>query len=130
VSTGGTAKLLRDAGLTPRRSGTNQVAGDAGWSCEDAPSEDSRAILFRRDVPEDVKQSAEHGIAPIDLVVMNLYPFSATARKAGVTAEGLIENIDIGGPAMVRAAAKSFESVAVVRDPSERVQSVGWCAGQ
>jgi phosphoribosylaminoimidazolecarboxamide formyltransferase/IMP cyclohydrolase len=74
-------------------------------------------LLFRRNHAEDEKQAAEQGIAPIDLVVVNLYPFEATAAKAGLTAEELIENIDIGGPAMLRSAAKNFESVTVVSDP-------------
>ena len=61
-------------------------------------------------------------IEPIDLVVVNLYPFSATAAKPGVTPEELIENIDIGGPAMIRSAAKNFQSVGVVTDPADYVQ--------
>ena len=60
----------------------------------------------------------EHGIAPIDLVVVNLYPFAQTVAKAGVTMDDAIENIDIGGPAMVRAAAKNHAFVAVVTDPA------------
>ena len=76
-------------------------------------------LLFRRGHTEDQKQAAEHGIAPIDLVVVNLYPFEATAAKAGLTAEELIENIDIGGPTMLRSAAKNFESVTVVTDPAD-----------
>src|SRR5208283_3387858 len=63
--------------------------------------------------------AAEHGIAPIDLVVVNLYPFEGTAAKQGLTAEELIENIDIGGPTMLRSAAKNFESVTVVTDPAD-----------
>ena len=74
-------------------------------------------LLFRRKHADDQKQAAEHGIAPIDLVVVNLYPFEATAAKDGLTAEELIENIDIGGPTMLRSAAKNFESVTVVSDP-------------
>ena len=65
------------------------------------------------------QQTAEHKIAPIDLVVVNLYPFEATAAKPDLTPEELIENIDIGGPTMVRSAAKNFESVAVVTDPAD-----------
>ena len=65
------------------------------------------------------EQAAEHGIAPIDLVVVNLYPFEATAAKSGLTAEELIENIDIGGPTMLRSAAKNFESVTVITDPAD-----------
>src|SRR4029077_19324338 len=76
-------------------------------------------ILFQRDKAEDRKQAGEHSIVPIDLVVVNLYPFSATAAKPGVTPEELIENIDIGGPAMIRSAAKNFHSVGVVTDPSD-----------
>jgi phosphoribosylaminoimidazolecarboxamide formyltransferase/IMP cyclohydrolase len=76
-------------------------------------------ILFRRGDAGDREQIAEHKIAPIDLVVVNLYPFEATAAKPNLTPEELIENIDIGGPTMVRSAAKNFESVAVVTDPSD-----------
>src|SRR6202166_1059902 len=76
-------------------------------------------LLYRRKHPEDQKQAAEHKIAPIDLVVVNLYPFEATAAKQGLTPEELIENIDIGGPTMVRSAAKNFESVAVVTDSAD-----------
>jgi phosphoribosylaminoimidazolecarboxamide formyltransferase/IMP cyclohydrolase len=120
ISTGGTAKLLREAGLPVR-----DVAKLTGWPemlggrVKTLHPKIHGGILFRRDVAEDVKQSAEHDIGPIDLVVVNLYPFPATARKAGVTAEDLIENIDIGGPAMVRAAAKNFGSVTVVTDPAD-----------
>jgi phosphoribosylaminoimidazolecarboxamide formyltransferase/IMP cyclohydrolase len=82
-------------------------------------------LLFRRNHADDQKQAAEQGIAPIDLVVVNLYPFEATAAKSHLTAEELIENIDIGGPTMLRSAAKNFESVTVVSDPAdyERVAS-------
>jgi phosphoribosylaminoimidazolecarboxamide formyltransferase/IMP cyclohydrolase len=76
-------------------------------------------LLYRRNLPEDRKQAAEHGISPIDLVVVNLYPFEATAAKENLTAEELIENIDIGGPTMLRSAAKNFESVTVVGDPED-----------
>src|SRR5579863_1279158 len=76
-------------------------------------------ILFRRDNSEDRTQAAQHSISPIDMVVVNLYPFSATASKTGVTAEELIENIDIGGPTMIRSAAKNLESVAVVTDSAD-----------
>jgi phosphoribosylaminoimidazolecarboxamide formyltransferase/IMP cyclohydrolase len=82
-------------------------------------------LLFRRGHAEDQKQAAEHGIAPIDLVVVNLYPFEATAAKAGLTAEELIENIDIGGPTMLRSAAKNFESVTVVVDPADFARVAG-----
>jgi phosphoribosylaminoimidazolecarboxamide formyltransferase / IMP cyclohydrolase len=120
VSTGGTAKLLREAGVAVR-----DVAELTGWPemlggrVKTLHPKVHGGILFRRPLEEDRKQAAQHGIAPIDLVVVNLYPFEATAAKAGLTAEELIENIDIGGPTMVRSAAKNFESVAVITDPAD-----------
>ena len=120
VSTGGTAKLLRDAGIPVR-----DVAELTGWPemlggrVKTLHPKVHGGILFQRGKAEDRKQVAEHGIGTIDLVVVNLYPFSATAAKPGVTAEELIENIDIGGPAMVRSAAKNFQSVGVVTDPAD-----------
>ena len=74
-------------------------------------------LLAKRDKPDHMKTLAEHGLPEIDLVVCNLYPFEQTVAKPGVTEAEAIENIDIGGPCMVRAAAKNFESVAVVTDP-------------
>jgi phosphoribosylaminoimidazolecarboxamide formyltransferase/IMP cyclohydrolase len=76
-------------------------------------------ILGRRDNPTDQKEMAEQGITPIDMVVVNLYPFSATIAKPNVTMEEAIENIDIGGPAMLRSAAKNFRDVVVVCDPDD-----------
>jgi phosphoribosylaminoimidazolecarboxamide formyltransferase / IMP cyclohydrolase len=120
VSTGGTAKLLRDAGVTVR-----DVAELTGWPemlggrVKTLHPKVHGGILFQRAKAEDRKQTTEHGIQPIDLVVVNLYPFSATAAKPGVTPEELIENIDIGGPAMIRSAAKNFQSVGVVTDPAD-----------
>jgi phosphoribosylaminoimidazolecarboxamide formyltransferase / IMP cyclohydrolase len=120
VSTGGTAKLLRDSGVSVR-----DVAELTGWPemlggrVKTLHPKVHGGILFQRGKAEDRKQVAEHSIVPIDLVVVNLYPFSATAAKSGVTADELIENIDIGGPAMVRSAAKNFQSVGVVTDPGD-----------
>ncbi len=120
LSTGGTAKLLREAGVSVR-----DVSDFTGWPemlggrVKTLHPKVHGGILFRRRNAEDRKQAAEHGIAPIDLVVVNLYPFEATAAKAGLTAEELIENIDIGGPTMLRSAAKNFESVTVVTDPED-----------
>ncbi len=76
-------------------------------------------ILARRDVPAHVAALAAHGIPPIDLVVVNLYPFRETVAKPGCTLDDAIENIDIGGPAMVRAAAKNWQHVGVVVDPAD-----------
>jgi phosphoribosylaminoimidazolecarboxamide formyltransferase / IMP cyclohydrolase len=120
VSTGGTAKLLRDAGIAVR-----DVSELTGWPemlggrVKTLHPKVHGGILFQRGKAEDRKQVGEHEIGPIDLVVVNLYPFSETAAKPGVTAEELVENIDIGGPAMVRSAAKNFQSVGVVTDPCD-----------
>src|ERR1700676_2248917 len=120
LSTGGTAKLLREAGVAVR-----DVSDFTGWPemlggrVKTLHPKVHGGLLYRRKQPEDEKQAAEHGIAPIDLVVVNLYPFEATAAKAGLTAEELIENIDIGGPTMLRSAAKNFASVTVVTDSAD-----------
>ena len=120
VSTGGTARVLCEAGLAVR-----DVAGLTGWPemlggrVKTLHPKIHGGILFRRANADDRRQATEYGLAAIDLVVVNLYPFEASAAKAGLTLEELIENIDIGGPAMLRSAAKSFESVAVVTDPAD-----------
>ena len=120
LSTGGTSKLLREAGVPVR-----DVAEFTGWPemlggrVKTLHPKVHGGLLYRRKHPDDQKQAAEHGIAPIDLVVVNLYPFEATAAKQGLAAEELIENIDIGGPTMLRSAAKNFESVTVVTDPDD-----------
>jgi len=118
LSTGGSAKILREAGLVVR-----DVSDFTGWPemlggrVKTLHPKVHGGLLFRRNLAEDQKQAADHGIAPIDLVVVNLYPFEATAAKRDITAEELIENIDIGGPTMLRSAAKNFESVTVITDP-------------
>ena len=120
VSTGGTAKLLREAGLRVR-----DVSELTGWPemlggrVKTLHPRVHGGLLYRRDNPDDCRQAAEHGIEPIDLVVVNLYPFEATAAKEGLTSDELIENIDIGGPTMLRSAAKNFRSVTVVTDPAD-----------
>jgi len=120
VSTGGTAKLLREAGLKVR-----DVAELTGWPemlggrVKTLHPKVHGGILFRRGRADDGAETRTHGIAPVDLVVVNLYPFEATAARPDLKVEDLIENIDIGGPAMVRSAAKNFESVAVVTDPAD-----------
>ncbi len=120
VSTGGTAKLLRESGVKVR-----EVSDLTGWPemlggrVKTLHPKVHGGILFRRNRPDDGDETRKQGIAAIDLVVVNLYPFEATAARADISAEDLIENIDIGGPAMVRSAAKNFESVAVVTDPSD-----------
>ena len=120
VSTGGTAKLLREAGIPVR-----DVSDLTGWPemlggrVKTLHPKVHGGILFRRGDDGDRRQAAEHQISPIDIVVVNLYPFEATAAKPDLTPGELIENIDIGGPTMVRSAAKNFESVAVVTDPED-----------
>jgi len=120
LSTGGTAKLLRENGIAVR-----DVSEFTAWPemlggrVKTLHPKVHGGLLFRRKHADDEKQVKEHGISPIDLVVVNLYPFEATAAKAGLTAEELIENIDIGGPTMLRSAAKNFASVTVVSDPAD-----------
>jgi phosphoribosylaminoimidazolecarboxamide formyltransferase/IMP cyclohydrolase len=120
VSTGGTARLFRENGVKVR-----EVSELTGWPemlggrVKTLHPKVHGGILFRRNRTEDQDETRKSGIAPVDLVVVNLYPFEATAARTGISAEELIENIDIGGPAMVRSAAKNFESVAVVTDPAD-----------
>ena len=120
LSTGGTAKLLREGGVK-----VEDVSEFTGWPemlggrVKTLHPKVHGGLLFRRNQAEDQKQAKEHGIAPIDLLVVNLYPFEATAAKGYLTGEELIENIDIGGPTMLRSAAKNFESVTVVGDPAD-----------
>ncbi len=120
LSTGGTAKLLREEGVAVK-----DVSEFTSWPemlggrVKTLHPKVHGGLLYRRNNAEDEKQAKEHGIAPIDMVVVNLYPFEATAAKAYLPAEELIENIDIGGPTMLRSAAKNFESVTVVTDPED-----------
>ena len=120
LSTGGTAKLLRDEGVTVK-----DVSEFTGWPemlggrVKTLHPKVHGGLLYRRNHADDERQAKEHGIAAIDVVVVNLYPFEATAAKGYLTAEELIENIDIGGPTMLRSAAKNFESVTVVTDPAD-----------
>ena len=120
LSTGGTAKALRDAGLNVR-----DVADVTGFP----EMMDGRVktlhpaihggLLARRDTSEHMEAIASHNIAPIDLVCVNLYPFQKTVARADVSDEEAIENIDIGGPSMLRSGAKNFASVTVVVDPDD-----------
>lgn len=120
VSTGGTAKVLKDAGLpvTPISDVTHFPEMLDGRVKTLHPAVHG-AILARRHRPADMSTLADHGISPIDLVVVNLYPFAAAAARADVDVPALIEEIDIGGPSMVRSAAKNFQDVLVVVDPAD-----------
>ncbi len=120
LSTGGTAKLLRDAGLE-----VTEVADYTGFPemldgrVKTLHPKIHGGLLGRRDLPEHAAAMQEASIAGIDMAVVNLYPFTQTVARDGCTLAEAIENIDIGGPAMVRSAAKNHEHVAVVTDPAD-----------
>ena len=120
VSTGGTAKALREAGLAVRD--IDDLTGFPEMldgRVKTLHPKVHGGILHMRSRPAHVQAVAEHGIEPIDMVVVNLYAFEKTAARADVAFGELIENIDIGGPSMLRSAAKNFEDVAVVTDPRD-----------
>jgi phosphoribosylaminoimidazolecarboxamide formyltransferase/IMP cyclohydrolase len=120
LSTGGTAKAIAAAGIPVR-----EISDYTGFP----EMMDGRVktlipkvhggLLFLRDDPNHQSQAAEHGILPIDLVCVNLYPFEETVAKKGVTLEEAIEQIDIGGPSMIRSGSKNHRSVTVVVDPAD-----------
>ncbi len=120
LSTGGTARMLRDAGLA-----VTEIGDYTGFPemldgrVKTLHPKVHGGILARRDLAEHMATLAEHDIPTIDLVCVNLYPFAATIAKPGVTLEDAIENIDIGGPAMVRSSAKNYAGVAIVTDPAD-----------
>ena len=120
ISTGGTAKALRAEGLT-----VIELSDYTGFPemldgrVKTLHPKVHGGLLHIRDNAEHVSTVKEHGIAPIDLVVVNLYPFEQTVAKPGVSLHDAIENIDIGGPSMLRSAAKNHDSVTVVVDPSD-----------
>jgi phosphoribosylaminoimidazolecarboxamide formyltransferase / IMP cyclohydrolase len=120
ISTGGTQKILASAGLAVRD--ISDVTGFPEILAGRVKTLHPRVhggILAVRDNPEHAATLQAQGIAPIDLVVCNLYPFEATVARAGSSHEEVIENIDVGGPSMVRAAAKNYRDVAVVTDPDQ-----------
>ena len=120
ISTGGTAKLLRDSGIAVKD--ISELTGFPEMldgRVKTLHPKVHGGILHRREDPKHVAAVAEHGIAPIDMVVVNLYAFEKTAAKPGVRFEELIENIDIGGPSMIRSAAKNFHDVAIVTSPTD-----------
>ena len=120
LSTGGTAKLLAGRGLpvteVSRHTGSPEILEGRVKTLH---PKIHGGLLARRDKPEHLIEAAANGIALIDLVVVNLYPFEQTVAKPGVPFEEAIENIDIGGPSMLRSAAKNHESVTVVCDPAD-----------
>ena len=120
ISTGGTRKTLAEAGLK-----VIEVASYTGFPemlegrVKTLHPKIHGGILAKREDPGHMREIKEHGIGPIDMVVVNLYPFEKTIAKPDVKFADAIENIDIGGPTMLRAGAKNFESVAVVCDPAD-----------
>jgi len=120
LSTGGTAKSLRDAGVPVKD--VSEHTGSPEMLDGRVKTLHPRihgGLLSRRDNPKDMEEIKKHGIDTIDMVVVNLYPFEETIAKSGVTFDEAIENIDIGGPAMLRSASKNFKDVAVIVDPSD-----------
>jgi len=120
LSTGGTARVLRDGGISVK-----DISEYTGFPemldgrVKTLHPKVHGGLLGVRDNPEHVKLMKEHGIDNIDLLVVNLYQFEKTVAKEGVALEDAIENIDIGGPAMLRSSAKNFKDVTVVVDPSD-----------
>jgi len=126
ISTGGTAKTIRAAGLPVKDiseiTGVPEMLDGRVKTLHPAVH---GGLLARRAEPEHMAALAEHEITPIDLVAVNLYPFRETASKRGVKPDDVIEQIDIGGPSMLRSAAKNFESVWVVVDPADYERVLG-----
>ncbi len=120
ISTGGTAKLLRDSGIAVK-----DISDLTGFPemldgrVKTLHPKVHGGILHRRADPKHIAAVKEHGIQPIDMVVVNLYAFEKTAAKPNVKFEELIENIDIGGPSMIRSAAKNFHDVAIITSPAD-----------
>lgn len=120
VATGGTQKLLEDSGV--KTVGISEVTGFPeilDGRVKTLHPKVHGGLLARRDIPSHMQTLSEHGITPIDLVCVNLYPFRQTIAKEGVTMEDAIENIDIGGPSMLRSSAKNWKDVTVVCDPAD-----------
>ena len=125
LSTGGTAKLLADSGLP-----VTEVAEHTGFPemldgrVKTLHPKIHGGLLARRDLPAHMAALHQHGIGTVDILCVNLYPFEATVAKPGCTLADAIENIDIGGPAMVRSGAKNWKDVAVLTDASQYAQAI------
>ena len=126
LSTGGTARLLREAGVpvteVSEYTGSPEIMDGRVKTLHPKVH---GGLLCRRDLPDHLEQAAAHGIELIDLVVVNLYPFAETVARPGVTREEAIEQIDIGGPSMLRSAAKNHSHVTVVCDPADYAEVRG-----
>jgi len=120
LSTGGTARALRDAGIL-----VQDVAAYTGspemldGRVKTLHPKVHGGLLSRRDNPKDMEEIKKYGIELIDMVIVNLYPFEETIAKPGVTFEEAVENIDIGGPTMLRSASKNFKDVIAIVDPKD-----------
>ena len=120
LSTGGTARALKESGIDVK-----DVSEHTGFPemmdgrLKTLHPKIHGGLLYRRDNPKDKEETEKHGIQPIDIVVVNLYPFEQTVTKPDVSFDDAIENIDIGGPTMIRAASKNFKDVAVIVDPED-----------
>jgi len=126
LSTGGTARTLRDGGIK-----VLDISEYTGFPemmdgrVKTLHPKVHGGLLGRRDNQEDIQMMEKHGIRSIDLVVVNLYQFELTVSKEGCTLEEAVENIDIGGPSMIRSAAKNFKDVTVITDPSDYSRVLG-----
>src|SRR5919108_3262618 len=120
ISTGGTAELLRKKGVPVREISRFTAFPEVlEGRVKTLHPRVHGGLLYKRGNPKHEREAREQGFEPIDLVVVNLYPFEATIAKPNVTLAEAIENIDIGGPSMIRSAAKNYESVTVVVDPAD-----------
>jgi phosphoribosylaminoimidazolecarboxamide formyltransferase/IMP cyclohydrolase len=118
LSTGGTAKVLRDGGVSVTDiSAYTGFPEMMGGRIKTLHPKVHGGLLGVRNNPDHVRMMNDHGIKPIDLIAVNLYQFEKAVSKEGVTLEEAIENIDIGGPAMLRSSAKNFKDVTVIVDP-------------
>jgi len=126
LSTGGTARVLRDAGVEVK-----DISEYTGFPemmdgrVKTLHPKVHGGLLALRENPDHARAMKEHGIEPIDMVVVNLYQFEKTVQKEGVTLEEAVENIDIGGPSMLRSAAKNFKYVTVIVDPADYDKVLG-----
>jgi phosphoribosylaminoimidazolecarboxamide formyltransferase/IMP cyclohydrolase len=126
LSTGGTARTLREAGLAVTSvSDVTEHPEMMDGRVKTLHPAIHAGLLARRDRPDDLAALEEHGYGPIDLVAVNLYPFRETVAREGVTLAEAMEKVDIGGPTMIRAAAKSHRDVFVVVDPGDYEKVVG-----
>src|SRR6185312_12429996 len=116
---GGTAAALASAGVQVKQVSAHTGAPEILDGRVKTLHPKIHGGLLGRNIDEHKREMAEQGIEPIDLVVVNLYPFRETVARPGVTLDAAIENIDIGGPAMIRSASKNYERVTVVVDPAD-----------